>query len=266
MKQNSRQRRILDYLKSHDELSVEQACVLLNASPATVRRDFVELSSQNKVEKIWGGITSKPQKEPDAKSLFYRQTHHVEEKMAIARIAASLVKDGDVIMIDGGTTTREMATLLVGRRIRIITNSLLIANQIHLEQKGWQGMELFLTGGLLYPDSGMLVGPGACKTISEYHADWAFLSSGGINEQGIFNTNQLVVETEKEMIRQSQQAAVLADFSKFGNRSMTKLCDFDAVQYIITNQRAEIPFKQTILDARTQLIKEKRWVQESEIS
>ena len=261
MKQNSRLQRILDYLENNAELSVEDACTLLDASPATVRRDFVELSNRNKVEKVWGGIARKEESNSDAKSLFFRQTHRVKEKKAIAQRAVELIEEDQVVMIDGGTTTLEMAALLVGKRVRIITNSLLIANKIHLEQKGWQGTELFLTGGLLYPDSGLLVGPEARKTISEYHADWAFISCGGIHENGIYNTNQLVVETEKEMIRQSGRSVVLADHSKFGTKSMTKICGFSDIDMIITDKE-EISFAEKIQAQGTRLITVKNEVVE----
>lgn len=254
MSQNMRLQKILHYLNEKAEMSVDEACKLLGASPATVRRDFVELSAQDKAEKVWGGIIRKEKLSSDVKSLFFRQTHRVEEKKAIARKAVELIQEDQVVMIDGGTTTLEMAALLVGKRIRIITNSLLIANKIHLEQKGWQGTELFLTGGLLYPDSGLLVGPEARKTISEYHADWAFISCGGIHENGIYNTNQLVVETEKEMIRQSEKSVVLADHSKFGTKSMTKICDFADIDSIITDKEEQISFAKNIQNAGTRVI------------
>lgn len=257
MKQNSRLQKIVDFLTTQAEMSVEQACELLDASPATIRRDFVALSNLGKAEKVWGGIARKEEKNKDVKPLFFRQTHFVEEKKAIARKAVELIQDDDVVMIDGGTTTMEMAGLLIGKRVRIITNSLLIANKIHLEQKGWQPTELFLAGGLLYPDSGLLVGPEAHKTISQYHADWAFISCAGIHDNGIYNNNQLVVETEKEMIRQSERSVVLADHSKFGTKSMTKICDFADINMIITDDQAQVPFASSIQEAGTELIRVK---------
>ena len=254
MKQNTRLQKILDYLETHNELSVEHACEMLSASPATVRRDFVELAQTNKAEKVWGGIARKDEENSIIKPLFFRQTHHIKEKKAIARRAVELIKDDDVVLIDGGTTTLEMAALLIGKRVRIITNSLLIANKIHLQQRGWQATELFMTGGLLYPDSGLLVGPEACKTISEYHADWAFISCGGILESGIYNTNQLVAETEKEMIQQSEKSVILADHSKFGTRSMTKICDFDEVDMIISGEESPPAIAKKMRSMGTELV------------
>ena len=254
MKQNFRLQKIRDYLQDREELTVDEACELLQASPATVRRDFNELTGDGEIEKTWGGVTRRRSVD-GMKPLFYRQTHSVAEKKAIARAAVALIRDGDVVMIDGGTTTLEMASLLVGKRVRIVTNSLLIANKIHLEQNGWPGSELFMTGGFLYPDSGLLVGPEATQTILQYHADWAFLSCGGIDAAGVTNSNQLVVETEKNMIRQSTRAVVLADGSKFGTRSMSKICDFGELTMIITNETARVPFAERIAAAGAELKK-----------
>jgi len=239
MRQNLRLQAILDYLQDHAELTVDQACTLLKASPATIRRDFNMLNEHGEVSKTWGGVARKQQMLSDMKPLFLRQTHFVKEKKAIARAAASMIKDGDVVMIDGGTTTLEMTPLLLKKKIRVITNSLLIANKLHLLQKGWQGAELFMTGGFLYPDSGLLVGPEANKTILAYHADWAFLSCGGVDKTGVTNSNQLVVETERNMIQQSNRAIVLADYSKFGNRSMSKICEFSELDMVISNTQLE---------------------------
>ena len=241
MRQNVRLQKILNHLEETQDLTVERACALLEASPATVRRDFAQLVDTEKVQKVWGGISRVESGERE-RPLLFRQTHYVEEKKAIAQEAVRLIQEGDVVMIDGGTTTLEMATLLVGKRVRIITNSLLIANKFYTEQNGWPATELFITGGLLYPDSGLLVGPEAKKTIAQYHAHWAFLSCGGIDAEGVHNTNQLVVEIEQEMIRQCSKVVVLADHSKFGVKSMSTLCDFQSVDIIITDKKAPAEF------------------------
>ena len=238
MSQRKRLQAILDQLQSTSELTVDEACKLFDASPATIRRDFNLLTSNGEVEKTWGGIARKESLQSDMKPLGFRQTQHVLEKKAIAESAASLIKDGEVVIIDGGTTTFEMAALLANRKVRIITNSLLIAHEIHQQRQGWIGPEVFLTGGFLYPDSGLIVGPEANKNLLQYHADWAFLSVGGIDQEVITNSNQLVVETEQTMIAQSDKAVLLADFSKIGTRSMMKMCEPNEIHLLITNKKA----------------------------
>lgn len=234
MHQKGRLQLILNKLDEVAELTVEQACKLLGVSPATVRRDFNILTSNNKVEKTWGGI-AKAGLLNDMKPVQYRQTQNIREKKEIAEKAVSLIHDGDVIIIDGGTTTLEMAPLIANRKIRVITNSLLIAQKIHETRTGWTGAEVFLSGGFLYPDSGLFVGPEANKNLQEYHANMVFLSVGGIDEHLITNSNQMVVETERTMMSQSDRAIILADKSKFGTKAMVRLCNPKEVDTIITN-------------------------------
>ncbi len=238
MHQRARLQTILDRLEEVAELTVDEACRLLEVSPATIRRDFNLLTTNGKVEKTWGGV-ARTDLLNDMKPLFFRQTQNIHEKKAIAENAASLVQDGDVVIIDGGTTTLEMAPFIANRKIRIITNSLLIAHEIHQKRSGWTGAEIFLSGGFLYPDSGLFVGPEANKNLQQYHADKVFLSVGGIEEGLITNSNQLVVETERTMMSQSDQVIILADKSKFGTKAMVKLCEPGEVDILITNHDSD---------------------------
>ncbi len=246
MSQRSRIKAIVHLLQQKSELTVDEACKLFDASPATVRRDFNLLTANGEVEKTWGGIARLSDHKSDMQPLRFRQTQNIQEKKAIAKKAASLVQEGDVILIDGGTTTLEMALLIANLKIRIITNSLLIAHEIQHKRAGWKGAEIFLTGGFLYPDSGLIVGPEANKNIMQYHADYAFLSAGGIEEKIITNSNQLVVETERTMMQQSDQVIILADKSKIGSRNMVKLCDPEEVDILITNVQVDNPILSTL--------------------
>ncbi len=241
MTQGQRHRSILAYLEKEGELIVENASLLFEASPATIRRDFNDLAEQALADKTWGGIIKKSQYtvENSMLPLAYRQAQATAEKLKIAEKAALLVQDGDVVMIDGGSTTFQMASFLANKRIRIITNSILIAYQIDKDKIEKKGAEVFLTGGMLYPESGLLVGPQANQNIKFYNAKWAFLSCGALDEEGPSNSNQLVVESEQAIISQSDIIVLLADHSKFGKRNMCKLCNWSDLNYIITNQSEE---------------------------
>ncbi|MDX2190126.1 MAG: DeoR/GlpR family DNA-binding transcription regulator [Bacteroidota bacterium] len=243
MTQGQRHRSILEYLDSKGELIVDVACNLFNASPATIRRDFNQLVNDQLAEKTWGGIIKKMESGNAGNSMLplsYRQEQFVEEKKKIAEKAASLIEDGDVVMIDGGTTTFFMAPFLANRHIRIITNSIIIAYQIDKDKTEKQGAEVFLTGGMLYPESGLLVGPQTNSSIKTYHAKWAFLSAGAVDENGPSNSNQLVVESEQAMIHQSTKTVLLADHSKFDKRNMCSLCNWEDIDQVITNYSGKL--------------------------
>src|SRR5258708_1479957 len=115
MKRRLRQRQILELLQGDPELSVEQACERLGASPATVRREFVQLARDGRVEKTWGGIRAAAASAaaPVGPPAFAKRlAENTTEKRALAAAAAALLSDGDVVMIDGGTTTYQLCEFI----------------------------------------------------------------------------------------------------------------------------------------------------------
>lgn len=236
MNKHERLTEILDYLKSHKELSVEEACTIFNSSAATIRRDFSYLTGKKKVEKTWGGIAQLPEVSSNEFGITSpeKNIENLKAKISIARYAASLIKNGDVVILDGGTTTLQMIPFLKHKKIRIITNSILIAQSIDQNIEGFD-FELFVTGGFVYPKSGMLVGAQVSNSIKDFYADWFILSTGGIRKDGFFNSNSLVVDTEKEMMERCEKFVVLADHTKIGKRDSVKLCDLQKPDMIITD-------------------------------
>ncbi len=195
MKRRLRQRQILELLQGEPELSVEEACERLGASPATVRREFVQLAREGRVEKMWGGIrTGVAAPGPVGPPTFAKRlAENATEKKAIAEAAAALLKDGDVVMIDGGTTTYQLCEYIAHKRIRIITNSLVIAQAVDRLKGRERGAEIYLTGGILEPESSVLSGPPAEAFLKRYHANWAFLSAAGVDAREVTNYNEAVL-------------------------------------------------------------------------
>lgn len=241
MTKKQRLQEMKDYLIDHGELTVTEACEVFKASPATIRRDFNTLIQKGQVGKTWGGITKLEDQDTSTLTVAHRQTLFAHEKERIAEQAASYIQDGDIIIIDGGTTTFFMTKYIAHKRIRVITNSILIAYQIDKDRnKNYgAGAEVFVTGGLSYPDSGLLVGPQAISNIRQYHANTAFLSVGGIGSEQATNSNQLVVETERAIMEQSEKVIMLADHSKLGKRSMCEICNISDIDVLITNFNEE---------------------------
>ncbi|MCC5839698.1 MAG: DeoR/GlpR transcriptional regulator [Opitutales bacterium] len=236
MRRKERQRAILAMVKDRGEIALEDACRAFRVSPATGRRDFAEIAVAGLAEKTWGGLRSRSLADGgDMIPSDERERARTAEKEAIARAAAALVADGDVVTIDGGTTTAFMAPYLANRPVRILTNSILIAHRIDRLRTKPTGAEVFLTGGFLYPRSGLLVGPQAVESLSQYHAAWAFLSAGGLDETGGTNTNQLVVESERTMIRMAEKAVILADVSKWRRREMVRAFAWSEVAMLVTD-------------------------------
>ncbi len=237
MRPLERQRALLALLERQGDVTVEEACRTLRISPATARRDFVELVQRGAAEKTWGGLrrhAALPAGDMIPSSL--REGFNTREKDAIAATACAMVEDGDVLIIDGGTTTLAMARHLANRSVRILTNSILIAHRIDSLRTAASGAEVFLTGGFLYPGSGLLVGPEAAESIARYHARLAFLSIGGLDALGGTNTNQLVVEGERAMLKSAQRVVVLADHGKWSRQEMVRAFIWEDIHELITDE------------------------------
>jgi DeoR/GlpR family transcriptional regulator of sugar metabolism len=254
MNSRERQKEILRLIENGEELLVDQACRHCGASPATIRRDFLRLEAEQRVEKTWGGVRARGRAFNLMPPYPERLSRQTESKKRIARTAANLVQDGDVLFIDGGTTTVHLAPFLASKKIRVVTNSLVIAHDMDRARKGSAGAEVFLTGGLLFPQSELLVGPRARETLQAYRAQWAFLSVSGLDLRGASNHEERIVEVERAMIEGCERLALLADHSKCGIRSMVHLCDWSEVDVWVTDQNpGKSPLTRAIRKAGVQI-------------
>lgn len=238
--QRVRLKKIVSHLQTVDELGVDEACDLYNISPATARRDFNRLVAEGKAEKTWGGIKpSSDDKYVSAMSpLSTREVLNIEEKQAIAREANDLIQDGEVVFIDGGSTTMQLAMLLASRPLKILTNSINISYAVDKLRKEDGGAEVLVTGGWLQPESGILSGPQARNSIQQYQADWVFLSTGGLDASGPSNHNEWTVEIEQAMMKNSRRSVILCDSSKLDKRALCQICSIDMLYKIIMDRAA----------------------------
>ena len=249
--------RIVRALETTDFLTVAAACTLLDASPATVRRDFSELVALGRVERHRGGVSRRQRDALAMVPFAAREMQCAAEKSAIAKVAVSLLKAGDAIFVDGGTSTLHLANHLGSVPVRVITNSLRLAAVIG-ESTYTQPIEVHSTGGYLLPRSGLFIGPQARAGIATYHARWAFLSVGGIGPDGVFNTDELIQDIEREMIAHADRVVVLADHTKIGARSLCRVCDLDQVDMLITDGAASadalVPIRHAGVEVRVATI------------
>ena len=147
-----------------------------------------------------------------------------------------LIEDGDTVLLDGGTTTLEVARALVGRRVQVVTNSLPIAQLLASNQQ----TELILIGGYVYPRTGVALGPLAIATMETIRVRMAVLGAGGVMPEGIYNSNSLLVETERQMMSCGQEIMIVADHTKFGRLALARLCGLEEVnQFVIDSGTSE---------------------------
>jgi DeoR/GlpR family transcriptional regulator of sugar metabolism len=233
MHPEERQAKIEAYLQKAEFASLEELAQQAGVSVSTVRRDVAALETNKVVRRTHGGARTL-QPKTDEFVFNVRDTHQVGEKEAIGEACAALVEPGQNVIIDSGTTCFHVAKRLGDKVAQIITNSLPVANFFSASNRH----EVHLSGGVIYPRLGVLVGPHAVDTFSRMHADVAILSGSGISEDGIYNSHALLVDIQRAMIAGAAKVIFCLDHTKFGRRSTFFLSDFSAVDVVVTDALA----------------------------
>ena len=236
---DQRREKILEYTEKNGYASLQKLSELLNSSESTIRRDLELLDGNGQVRRTRGGIAYVGESITDFKE---RTTRALSEKQRIGRAVAELIEPGDSILLDGGTTTLEVARHLVNRPLQVVTNSLPIAQLLINSPQ----TELILIGGYLYPKTGVALGPIAVEALSQIRVRRLILSVGGITQEGMFNSNTLLVEAEQKMLETAEDVIVAADSDKFGRNALVKLCDLDRPDHIFVDSGLSDSWKETL--------------------
>jgi len=225
-----RQKRLLDMLREQTAADLDALGAALSVSVSTVRRDLEALEEQGLVERTHGGALYRG---PHHHSAVFseRMAEHVELKRAIGRRAAQLVEPHMTVLLDGGSTVYLAAQQIDVRPIQVVTNSLSIAQHFADDEQ----VELLLIGGNLYPRSGVLVGPIASRCLTDLHADLLLFSLAGAFDDGFYNQNLAMAEIEQVMMKQAARSVLLMDSSKFGRKSLARVCGIEQVEAVITD-------------------------------
>lgn len=222
---------------------------MLGYSESTIRRDLEYLDNQGFVKRTHGGAmyTGERLVMPPLED---RSSAALTEKFQIASAAAKRIRNGDAILLDGGTTTLEVAKQLVGRELQIVTNSLPIANLF----AGQRETDLVLLGGYLFPRTGVMLGPLTRRLMEDIHVRQAILSVGGMTAKGLFNSNLLLVETERQMMHCADEVVIVADHSKIGRQALAFLCDLQSIDTLIVDDGITTEQRALVETAGVQLI------------
>ncbi|MHB1559792.1 MAG: DeoR/GlpR family DNA-binding transcription regulator [Isosphaeraceae bacterium] len=228
----TRRRRLMELISRQGYATLDELVRGLGVSESTIRRDLESLDLAGSVKRTHGGAVYAG--EVRAMPAFDERTGTaVAEKRAIGQAAAERLQDGDTVLLDGGTTTLEVARALVGRQVQVVTNSLPIAQLLASSHQ----TDLILIGGYVYPRTGVALGPLAIAMMQSIRVRTAILGAGGIVPEGIYNSNLLLVETERQMMSCGQEVMIVADHTKFGRLALARLCGLDQVNSIVVDSR-----------------------------
>lgn len=234
-----RRRRILDLLATHHRVTVNELATGFGVSAVTVRGDLDVLAEAGHLVRSHGGGLARLGPQRDL-PLTVKETLHRTEKQRIGRAAAALVREGETVLLDSGTTTAEIARHLKARhpgRFTVITNGLNVAAELcdhpHLR--------LIVVGGILRQISHSMVGPQAEQMLAGLRADRLFLGVDGLDpDVGMTTPDVHEAQLNALMIRVSREVTIVADSSKFSARSMSVIGTLDQVHRVITDTRADV--------------------------
>ena len=226
----TRRRLLLELITRQGFATLEELVKTSGVSESTVRRDLEVLDLAGSVKRTHGGAVFSGEVRA-MPALEDRVAAATAEKQAIGRATAALVEDGESVLLDGGTTTLEVARALSGRPIQVVTNSLPIAQLLAASPK----TDLILIGGYVYPRTGVALGPMAIAAMQGIRVRKAVLGAGGVVADGVYNSNLLLVETERQMMSCGQEVVIVADHTKFGRLTLSKLCGLDEVDRLVTD-------------------------------
>jgi hypothetical protein len=227
---HERRSRLLDIIRIRGFAALDELVRELGVSESTVRRDLDALEDQGSAKRTHGGVLYSGGM-PRLAEFDDRQPANWAAKRAIAAAAATMIEDGETVLLDGGTTTYEVARLLVGRPLQVVTNSLPVANLFASESR----TDLVLLGGYVSPRTGVCLGPYANELLGRLHVTTTVLSAAGISEEGLFNAHLLLAETEQAMLKAASRVMVVADSSKFGRKSLTLVSGLDAIDIFVSD-------------------------------
>src|SRR5439155_8995837 len=205
------------------------------------------------VDKVHGGATARGRPSTDEPGFEAKSHRQLEEKEAIARAAAKLVKPRQAVALTAGTTTWRLAHHLHSiPDLTVVTNSIQVANVLHREQR--HDLTVVLTGGVRTP-SDALVGPVAVATIRSLHVDLLFMGVHGMAVDAGFTTpNLLEAETDQALIASAQRVVVVADHTKWGVRGLGRIADLSAAAVIVSDGGLPSDAPQAIAEQGVQLV------------
>ena len=239
-----RRQAILDELAQRQAVRVTELSQAFGVSEVSVRRDLSHLERQGYLRRIHGGAVSVPNARAQLSQAMSGASAHAAEKASIGRAAAELVRPGERLLFDSGSTVLEVARhlppdLRESGNLTVITSSLPIVRELG----PCKGIHLILLGGVFLPQYEVVVGPPTIAQLSGLHADKLFLGADGLTSaRGVTTANVLEAEVDRAAIEAASQVIIVADSSKIGLIGLTTIMPLDDVKKLITDVGAPAEF------------------------
>ena len=246
---DDRRNRLLELIRQRGFASLPALAQELTVSESTVRRDLDFLEESGVAQRTHGGVFYTGPS-PKLAHFDQRQSLNWDKKRQIAVAASRLIEDNDTVLLDGGSTTYELAQLLVGRPLQVVTNSLPVANLFTSSES----TDLIFVGGYVHTKTGVSLGPYANQMLAGLNVRRAVLSVAGASERGFYNSNLLLVETERAMMSSADEVIVVADSTKFSHTSLAHLCNLTDIDVLVTDDELDAAWRERLAAADVRIV------------
>ena len=238
------------YVLSRGSAAMDELAAHFEVSENTIRRDITELIRRGSVRKVYGGVCAK-QLSRSLTPYEERSCSNEEAKTLIGKAAASLVKDGDIIFVDSGTTTLQMIEYLRNRKnISIITHNLGVITRA----VPYEGLHIIVLPGTLLRETNSFTGSETVRALQKYHINTAFMASTGISGRDVTNSSGKEYDIKQTAMEVSSRRVLLIDKRKFGISGIMTYADLNEFDTIVTDGDADQQYQELISDAGVKLL------------
>jgi len=227
-----RQQKILKLLNEKKRITVEELINKFSVSEVTIRKDLNTLRKKNLLKRTYGGaIVSRSM--IDVPTFEKRKVINKKIKEKLGRKAIELIEENETIMIDSGTTTFEIAKRLkVFNSLTIITNALDVCTELI----NHNSIKVISTGGEINKNNLSMSGLATKQVLSKYRANKAFIGVSALSlDHGFTTSDEQIARAKNQMMKSSNKVVVISDSSKFDKVSFSKICDYDKIDILITD-------------------------------
>ena len=233
MLRENRHEQLLRVLREEGVLPIGEIATRLRVSEATARRDLNDLGRAGRLTRVYGGAVAR---EPAERPFAEEAVDDLADKDAVAREAARTVEDGDVVLLDIGTTTLQLARQLHGRKITVATSNLAVYEELRDDSE----VTLVLLGGQVRRNYRSLVGYLTESSLGQLYADRLFLGTSGVLPDGrVLDTTDVEVPVKQAMLASARQVVLLATAKKFPGTGTARICGPQDIDVLITNEASD---------------------------
>lgn len=246
LKIDIRREKILELLRLEGKVSVTELSRDLDVTPVTIRSDLAVLEQEGCLMRVQGGAVRIPDARSEYPAAAADSDVHGEQKKAIGAAVARMIRDGDTLFINSGTTSEYVAVALsIRRSLNVVTNSVRVAEKLGTVPS----FRVLLVGGEINAQYGFTHGGDAQEQLSRYQADWAVLSVDGISARGGITTHHAEeVVIDRMMAAGAKNKLIVADQSKIGRAGFSRVCECGADFVLVTNTGGDVQALEQLLE------------------